>query len=217
MKIVLRDVRMAFANIWEPKPFKAGDAPRFNSTFLFAPDHGETCKVHLDGADQPPTEINGAKAAIQKAIRTVAKEAWDDKADQVLKSISGNPNKFCFQNGDTKAQYDGFEGNLYIRATGKEDAPPKLVGLDGKPLKKQQGVLYAGCYTVAVLDVWAQDNQWGKGIQCSLLGIQFLREGDAFSAGAKASDADFEDLSDGADAPALDDEEEEQAAAGGLI
>ena len=163
--------------------------------------------------------MNGAKPAIQKAIRAVAAEQWKDKADQVLKSISGNPNKFCLGDGDTKASYDGFEGNFYIRASARSDypLPDKLRGLDGRPLKQEQGVLFSGCYVNAVLDIWPQDNEWGKGIQCSLLGIQFLREGDAFAAGARASDDDFEDLSDGADAPLLDEEGDEPASAGGLI
>ena len=218
MKIRLRNVRLAFPNIWEPKPFQAGEDPRYNAVFLFADDHTDECNVYTEGPDNPGEKTQGAKTAVQKAIRAVAKEKWDDQYEEVLASVKNNPNKFCFMSGDTK-NYDGFANNLYIRAASPVDNPPKIVGLDGKPLRKEQGVIYAGCYTVAILDVWAQDNQWGKGIQCSLLGVQFYREGDAFSAGIRASDNDFQDLSDGADAPDIiaDEETEAQAASGGLI
>jgi len=47
---------------------------------------------------------------------------------------------------------------------------------------------------LAIVDLWAQDNQYGKGIHAKLLGVQFMKDGDAFSAGAVIADDDFEDL-----------------------
>ncbi|MWN55950.1 ssDNA-binding protein, partial [Escherichia coli] len=61
----------------------------------------------------------------------------------------------------------------------------------------------AGCYVNAVIDIWAQDNNFGKRINASLGGVQFLRDGDAFAGGGVASADDFDDISEGADAEAL--------------
>jgi hypothetical protein len=70
-----------------------------------------------------------------------------------------------------------------------------LVAADGKP--------YAGCYVNTTVEFWAQDNSYGKGIRCTLLGVQFLRDGDAFSAGSVATPDDFEALAEGAGADDL--------------
>ena len=59
---------------------------------------------------------------------------------------------------------------------------------------------YAGCYVNAVLEFWAQDNKFGKRVNATLMGVQFFRDGDAFSGGGAASDDDFDDVTSGADA-----------------
>lgn len=48
-----------------------------------------------------------------------------------------------------------------------------------------------------MIDVWAQDNNFGKRINASLGGVQFLRDGDAFAGGGVASEEDFDDISEG--------------------
>ena len=71
-----------------------------------------------------------------------------------------------------------------------------LVAADGKP--------YSGCHVNVIIDVWAQDNQYGKKINAQLQGIQFLRDGEAFSGGGVAADqSDFEEITEGADAEDL--------------
>lgn len=179
-QVKLQDVRLAFAQIWEAKPFQPGSPAKFNASFLFDPKH-------------PAAKL------IEAAIKETAKEKWADKVDAVLAQIKGIPNKFCFRNGNTKPDYDGFPGNLFISASNK--TRPTIIDRNRSPLTQADGRPYSGCFVNAVLDVWAQDNQYGKGIQCSLLGIQFLRDGDAFSGAGVATEDDFDDLSDGADAP----------------
>ena len=57
----------------------------------------------------------------------------------------------------------------------------ELVESSGKP--------YSGCYVNAIIECWAQDNkEFGKRINFGLKGVQFLRDGDAFSGGGKAAD-----------------------------
>lgn len=47
------------------------------------------------------------------------------------------------------------------------------------------------------------DNNFGKRINASLGGVQFYRDGDAFAGGGVASEDDFDDVSEGADAESL--------------
>jgi hypothetical protein len=44
------------------------------------------------------------------------------------------------------------------------------------------------------VEVWAQDNKFGKGIRATLRGVQFVKDGDAFSAGTPVSEDDFDEI-----------------------
>ena len=56
----------------------------------------------------------------------------------------------------------------------------------------------------AILDIWAQDNQYGKKVNAQLQGVQFFKDGDAFAGGGKAAAAsDFTPIAEGADAEDL--------------
>ncbi len=80
---------------------------------------------------------------------------------------------------------------------------PTVIDRDRTALIQADGRPYAGCYVNAVVDIWAQDNNFGKRINASLSGVQFLRDGDAFAGGGVAAPDDFDDISEGADAEGL--------------
>ena len=171
MKITIKNARLSFPDLFEPHPFKPGDAPKYKATFLVP-----------KGTDQ-------AKA-IDAAIAAVAKEKWPKTWEKVLASIKGNANKFCWQDGETKT-YDGYEGMMAFSAGNK--ARPTVIDRDKSPLSKDDGKPYAGCYVNAVVEIFAYDNS-GNGISASLGGVQFVRDGEAFSGGRPASADEFEDL-----------------------
>ncbi|MFO6426399.1 ssDNA-binding protein [Escherichia coli] len=64
---------------------------------------------------------------------------------------------------------------------------------------------YAGCYVNAWCCISGHRTIiFGKrGLNASLGGVQFLRDGSAFAGGGVASADDFDDISEGADAEAL--------------
>ena len=177
MKVKLVKVRLAFPAIWNAESVKQPDgtmsAPKFGATALFAPDHP-------------------AKALVTQAIQEVAKAKWAEKAPAMLKGLK-EEGKICMRNGDGKPEYDGFPGNLFLRASNK--VRPLILDRDGQtPLSEQDGIIYGGCYVNMMLDIWAQQNGWGKRINATLTGLQFHSKGDAFGAGAPATKDDFEDL-----------------------
>jgi hypothetical protein len=91
-------------------------------------------------------------------------------------------------------------GQYYLSCRSNESARPKVVDTNGSPLTQRDGRIYAGCYVVALVELWAQDNNFGKRINAQIRGVQFLRDGDAFSGAAPAGGDEFDDVSDGADA-----------------
>ena len=70
----------------------------------------------------------------------------------------------------------------------------ELVEFDRSPLTETDGRPYSGCYVVAIVELWAQDNSWGKRVNATLKGVQFFADGEAFSGGTPASAGDFDDL-----------------------
>lgn len=180
MKIKLSNVRLSFPGLFRPEPFKPGDPPKYKATFLVE-----------KGSEQ--------HKQVEAAILAAAREKWGAKAEKILASIRNNPNKFCYQDGDTKA-YDGYEGNFALAA--KNALRPTVIDRDRTPLAEDDGKPYAGCYVNGLVDIFAYENS-GNGISASLMGVQFAGDGDAFAGGGVANADDFDDVSTGADADTL--------------
>jgi hypothetical protein len=182
MKIFLKKVRLAFPELFEATQVNGQGDFKFRSTFLI---------------DKSRKELI---AEIEAAILKVATAKWGAKAEGIIKSIRGNNMRFNFRDGDDKPDYDGFPGNMFIAASNK--SRPLVIDNDRTPLTAQDGKPYSGCYVNATISIFAYDNN-GKGISASLGGVQFYRDGDAFSGGGVASVDDFDDISEGADADAI--------------
>lgn len=76
---------------------------------------------------------------------------------------------------------------------------PYLLDADKPPCRPRTAASTPACYVNAVLEFWAQDNRFGKRVNATLMGVQFFRDGDAFSGGGAASDDDFDDVTTGAE------------------
>ena len=179
-RILLKDVRLAFPNLFEPTTVNGEGKPRYSATLIIPADH-------------PQLE------EIRRKQEAVANEKWRDKAAAILRGLE-KQDKLALHDGDTKVKYDGFAGNFFISAAVQENAPPTVIDRDRSPLSAKSDRPYAGCYVNASIELWAQDNAYGKRINAQLRGIQFYRDGDSFSAGRPASSDEFEDVSEGADA-----------------
>jgi hypothetical protein len=181
MKIKLLNVRLAFPVLWTAKAFGGEGKADFGASML------------IDPADPQVKTINAA-------IDATAKEKWGAKAPEILKTLRAT-DKVCLHNGDSKASYEGFPGNLFVSA--RNAARPTVVGPDKSPLVEADGKPYAGCYVHAVLELWAQDNKFGKRVNATLMGVQFYADGDSFTGGGVASEDDFDDVTEGATADDL--------------
>lgn len=180
MKIKINNVRLAFPALFEPKAVNAGDKPAYSGSFIVPKNHPQI-------------------ADIEKALATTADEKWGAKGPAMLKTLKAG-DKTAMHDGDGKSQYQGFEGNFYISA--RNPVRPTCLDADKTPLAESDGRLYSGCFVNVVLEFWGQDNAYGKRINATLLGVQFFRDGDAFSGGGSASQDDFDDVTSGANATA---------------
>ena len=184
-------LRGAFLALFEAKSVEGSD-PKFNGKFIVDP-------------------ASPAVKQLDDAMLEVAEAKWPGKGKAILDKLvkTGKPKnvEVCFvkeayaKDGDQESPYDGFEGMYYLSASNA--VRPLVIDRDRTPLVAQDGRPYSGCYMNVQVEIWAQDNKWGKGIRATLKGVQFVRDGDAFSGGGVASADDFADLGDGSDAGGL--------------
>lgn len=178
-RIMLRDVRIAFASaIFTPESVRGGK-PRYSANFLLPPDHPQVDKIN-------------------SAMKAVAKAKWGDDAAAIFKRLE-KTDKLALHDGDLKSKYAGFAGNLYVAAASQEAVRPTVLHKDGRtPIVASDGIIYSGCYVNVSLEFWAQGQESGFGerINAQLRGVQFLRDGESFGGGQAAEADEFEDLSD---------------------
>lgn len=186
MKVKLKNVRLAFPRLFKAEQVNGEGEPHFSAVFIMPKNHPNV-------------------KDIKNAIKQVAKEKWADKADAILKKASAEA-RLCFKDGDLKAEIEGFGNSYFLRANNA--TRPYVIDRDKTQLNPDDGIIYSGCYVYAVVDIWAMDNKYGKRICASLSGVQFYKDGDAFTGGGIATDEDFDDLSMGGSDEETDEEEE---------
>ena len=169
-KIKLSNVRITFPSLFKKATFD-GTETKYEATFL------------LDKTDHAD-KIAEIEAAIAKKIK------------ENLKGAKLKEDKLCLKDGDD-VDYDGFSGNMSLKAS--NNVRPKVIDRNKAPLIEDDGRPYSGCYVNAVVELWSQDNSYGKRINANLLGVQFYADGEPFAAGAAASDDDFDDFGDDED------------------
>jgi len=178
MTLTLKNVRLAFPSLFEAKAINNG-SPKFSASFLI------------------PKTDKALIADINAAVKEVAEAKWGAKADGVLKAAQLK-GRHVLHDGTEKVGYAGYDETImFLNAT--NSSRPLVIDRNKAPLTAADGKPYAGCYVVASVELWAQDNNFGKAVNASLRGVQFLRDGDAFAGGGVADANDFDDLAVGAD------------------
>lgn len=165
IKIKLPNVRLSFPTLFEMKSFKDG-APSFSATFL------------LD-KDEHAKEIK----KIQRAQKSVAVAKWGDNVPRRIKTP--------LKDGEEKDDLDGYDEDIMFIGA-RSYNPIVVVDQTLNTLTKEKpGPMHSGCYVNASIQIYAQDNEYGKRVNCSLLGVMYAGKGEAFGAAAPDADEEF--------------------------
>jgi hypothetical protein len=173
---MLKNVVMAFPSLAEPEAFGEGE-PAYGAKFPIKPG----CEQHK---------------AIEAAMLVEAKEAWKDKADAVLEMLADDGKlafaKKVYKSKKTGEAYAGFEGTHYL-STRSAKTQPSVYNqygeeVTGKSEIERQG--HSGAIVNASIEIWAQDNKWGRRINCSLRGVMLTGKGESFGGGSSPASAD---------------------------
>lgn len=183
--VQLKHVRIAFIDeLFEPGQYEGKGDFRHTATLIVEP-----------GSENDK--------AIQAAIQAEAKLAWGKHAEGKLEDLKGDKKAFSYlmkpkknSSGDV---YDGFENTYSLSGVrkAKDGAPLFLHNVKDPATGKAQrltgkeGVIYAGCYVNAKVEMWAQSGAH-SGMRCGLLGIQYDAPGDSFGGASRPSDDGFD-------------------------
>lgn len=175
-RIMLKNVVLAFPALAEPQSFGEGE-PAYGAKFPIKPNSEQ-------------------QKAIEAAVLAEAKEAWKDKADSVVKMLEEDGKvaftKKVYKSKKTGEAYQGFEGTHYL-STRNAKTQPTVFNQYGEELSGKSDIeakAFSGAVVNASIEVWAQDNKWGRRINCSLRGVMLTGEGENFGGGSSPASAD---------------------------
>lgn len=179
MEIKLKNVRLSFNDLFTAKAFEAGQSASYSAKVLVEKG-SENDKI------------------IRAAILTEANAKFGKKAEMKIEQYKDNNMKCCYVDGD-KDNQDEHNGFMILTAKrGENKGRPTIIDGKKNPLTAADGKPYSGCYVNLIADIYVQNKDY-EGIRCSLGGVQFAKDGDAFSGGSTPKADDFDEVEDGAD------------------
>lgn len=166
-KIILKNVRVSFPSLFKKGSFN-GEETKYEATFLLnKEEHADSiAEIKAQIADLVKVNLKGAKVPADK---------------------------LCLRDGD-EVEYDGYAGCYSIKCSTKKR--PIVIDRDRSPLTEDDGKPYGGCYVNASIDLWVQNNAYGKRINSTLLAVQFAKDGEPFADGSTGDVNDFDMLDD---------------------
>lgn len=175
-RIMLKNVVLAFPALAEPQSFGEGE-PAYGAKFPIKPNSEQ-------------------QKAIEAAVLAEAKEAWKDKAESIVKMLEEDGKvaftKKVYRSKKTGEPYQGFDGMHYL-STRNAKTQPTVFNQYGEEVSGKGDIerqAFSGAVVNASIEIWAQDNKWGRRINCSLRGVMLTGEGENFGGGSSPASAD---------------------------
>lgn len=165
-KIHLKNVRLSFPSIFNRAVHKS-----------------------KDGTKEGKFEATFLFPKSDKKMHKMLSDAIEDAIAQSKLKIPAENR--CLKDGDGY-EYDGYEGHWAFKASSNKR--PTVIDRDRSVLVEEDDRPYAGCYVNAIVDLWVQNNEFGKRVNANLYGIQFVKDGEAFGSGPVDVTDEFDDL-----------------------
>jgi hypothetical protein len=155
MQITIRNARLSFPKLFKPDKMPGSEGePKYSVTLILNKEKDAEMLAEL-----------------KSAIVATKRDKWGDNPPKGV--------KLCVRDGMEKEDMDGYgDGVVFFNASNVYSVP--VVDRDRSPLTEKSRRPYSGCYVNAVVDLWAQDNQWGKRINARLKAVQFASDGEPF-------------------------------------
>ena len=166
-KVITGEVRLSYANLWEPKSINGG-APKYSVSIIIPKSDTRT--------------IAKIKTAIEAAYREgETKLKGNGKTVPALSAL-----KTPLRDGDTERPDDEAYADSYFINANSATAPGIVDSACETILERSQ--IYSGVYARASVNFFAFNSNGNKGIACGLNNIQKLRAGDPLGGKSRAED-----------------------------
>lgn len=200
MKVIVRNARLSFNDLFEPKSFKEGD-PSFGVTLICSDD----TELRIDSEEVDANGKPKKKVLKHGMLQKIVEKVLSEKAGGKLPAKYKN---WCYNKADgstTREQYvdtktgdywAGFDENTwYVSAKKRADKVPggklKVLDQEKNPIEANSGKIYSGCYVSCIIQIYAmKDEKAGWTVQASLEAVQLLKKGEPL--GFKQIDAESE-------------------------
>ena len=174
--IMLSNVRLSFPQLVEPRAFQEGQPKKYSADFILSPTSDDWKKF-------------------MQSVMGAVQAKWGENAQAVLQMVQADRKLRCFGNGVEKIDkktfkpYDGYQDMAYVSANNAN--MPQMIEANGKAVDPSNTMafqmlarkMYGGCYVNAAVKPWVQENQFGRGIRCELVALQFAKDGEPFGDG----------------------------------
>jgi len=165
-RLVLQEVRLSYPSLFKKAVFD-GNETKFEATFI------------LD-KDKHKTEIEALKEMVNNVVK-----------DAKLRKVPAH--KIALKDGDEEGKEE-YKNAYTLKCSSNKR--PQVFDRDKTPLVEEDGRPYAGCYVNAIVDLWGQNNSYGKRINGNFYAVQFAKDGEAFGVGAEDFSDQFDEIED---------------------
>ena len=169
-KVVTNEVRLSYANVWEPKSINGGTAKY-------------SCSIIIPKSDTETVE------AINAAIEVALNEGT---AKFGGKLPPRGTLKLPLRDGDTERDDDAYRGCWFVNAN--STTPPQVVDKYVRPITDHSEI-YSGVYARVSIAFYAFNSNGNRGVACGLGNIQKVRDGEPLGGRTNAA-AEFTTLAD---------------------
>lgn len=165
-KVVTGEVRLSYANVWDPKSINGGE-PKYSVSLIIPKSDKKTIE-----------KINKAvEAAIQEGIGKFGG-----------KIPPRGQLKLPLRDGDTDKDDEAYANSYFVNANSR--SKPGIIDAQVQPIMDRSEV-YSGVYARVSLSFYAFNTNGNKGVACGLSNIQKTRDGEPLG-GRTSAEAEFD-------------------------
>lgn len=174
-RLVLKNVRLSYAHVWEPKEAKKGGEKKYSASLIIRKTDTKMLnaikKAIAEAKEEGKTKLANKKGVIPANIKLPLRDGDEDRPDD-----------------------PAYEGCMFLNANASTNYPPKIVDRRVQPIMDQSEV-YSGCYANVSTTFYAYNQEGNIGIGCGLGNIQKVGDGERLT-GERSAEDDFDELED---------------------
>lgn len=175
-RIMLKNVRLSYAHVWEPQPAREADREPKYATSIIIPKS--------DAA-----QIKKIEAAIEALLKAEGPAKFGGKVPP------RGSLKLPLRDGDTERDDEAYRDAMFLNASSK--TRPGIVDQNVEPILDRDEI-YSGVYVNISIELYLFNANGNRGVACGLGNIQKVRDGEALGGGAIKAESEFAVVDDGA-------------------